>query len=194
MGGGIIAVSTPKSGWFDCVGERGAGIALWLALARWAAAEGNAGDFRFFANSGHEYGNAGMQNLLRTSAPGVAVTQSWLHLGANVAARDWADGPPALAPLPGVDPARTLAVCDSLINPARRLFAGQGGLEDPIIVDARVAGELHELVMAGYTRVAGIFGAHRFHHLAEDDLRCAAPEALPAIFDALRGLISAAQG
>lgn len=193
-GGRTIAVSTPKSGWFDCVGERGGGIALWLALARWVADTDSTRDFRFFANSGHEYGNAGMQHLLRTVAPDVAATQFWLHLGANVAARDWADGPPPLTPLPGADPARTLAVSDALINPARRLFAGQGGLEDPIIADARVAGELHELVLAGYPRVAGIFGAHRFHHLVEDDLRCAAPEALPAIFDALHGLITAAQG
>ena len=32
-----LVVSTPRSGWTDCVGERGPGIAIWLALAGWAA-------------------------------------------------------------------------------------------------------------------------------------------------------------
>ena len=32
-----IIVSTPQSGWFRCAGERGAGIALLLALAEWVA-------------------------------------------------------------------------------------------------------------------------------------------------------------
>ena len=30
----MIMVTTPSSGWFHCAGERGPGIALWLALAR----------------------------------------------------------------------------------------------------------------------------------------------------------------
>lgn len=190
--GGAIAISTPKSGWFDCVGERGGGIALWLALARWAAAEGRARDFRFFANSGHEYGNAGMQHLLQTDAPSPAETRLWIHLGANVAARDWRDGTTPLQPLDAVDPLRTLAVGETLLPEARRLFTGQPGLDTPIIADARVAGELHELVAAGYPRVAGIFGAHHFHHLAEDDMRCAYPAALPQVFAAMRGLVELA--
>lgn len=30
-----LVVSTPRSGWTDCAGERGPGIAMWLALADW---------------------------------------------------------------------------------------------------------------------------------------------------------------
>src|SRR5260221_184837 len=35
--GKAVVVSTPKSGWFHCAGERGSGIAIWLGLARWLA-------------------------------------------------------------------------------------------------------------------------------------------------------------
>src|SRR6185312_9725361 len=33
-----LVLSTPKSGWFHCAGERGSGIAIWLGLARHLAA------------------------------------------------------------------------------------------------------------------------------------------------------------
>jgi hypothetical protein len=32
-----LVVSTPRSGWFRAMGERGPGLAAWLGLARWAA-------------------------------------------------------------------------------------------------------------------------------------------------------------
>jgi len=35
-----MMVSTPSSGWFQCAGERGGGIALWLGLARHGGARG----------------------------------------------------------------------------------------------------------------------------------------------------------
>ena len=48
-----IVVSTPYSGWFTCGGERGAGIAIWRALARWAGGAESKDSFLFVANSGH---------------------------------------------------------------------------------------------------------------------------------------------
>ena len=32
-----LVLSTPRSGWFGCVGERGSGLAVWLMLTAWAA-------------------------------------------------------------------------------------------------------------------------------------------------------------
>ena len=32
-----VIITTPSSGWFQCSGERGPGVALFLGLARWAA-------------------------------------------------------------------------------------------------------------------------------------------------------------
>src|SRR5690606_40165850 len=34
-----LVVSTPRSGWFTCAGERGGGMAAWLHIARWARKE-----------------------------------------------------------------------------------------------------------------------------------------------------------
>jgi len=54
-----IVISTPISGWFGCAGERGPGVALFLALARWAAAGKLRHRFLFLGNSGHELDNMG---------------------------------------------------------------------------------------------------------------------------------------
>jgi hypothetical protein len=42
-------------------------------------------------------------------------------------------------------------------------------------------GELDEVIKAGYAPAAGVFGVHRYHHVAEDDERCLdAPATLAA--------------
>src|SRR3546814_15997095 len=68
-------------------------------------------------------------------------------------------------------------VCSSDLSPpllpaARRLFAGLAGLESPYSSDALSAGELSAIIAAGYASVAGVFGLHRFHHVAGDGARC----------------------
>lgn len=80
-----ILVSTPYSGWFRCGGERGSGIAVWLALARWAAERHSRFAYTFLASSAHELGYAGMRAFLDTHAPPRGEVAAWLHLGANVA-------------------------------------------------------------------------------------------------------------
>src|SRR3546814_3660806 len=82
-------------------------------------------------NTGHEYENLGAEEALKAAAPKPAETHFWLHLGANVAARDWHEGLFGLAPLAGVDSQRYLVVSPPLLPAARRLFAGLAGLESP---------------------------------------------------------------
>lgn len=53
------------------------------------------------------------------------------------------------------------------------------------------AGELSEVIKAGYTRHAGIFGAHRHHHAVTDDLSTVAPDPLAATARGVRDLLSA---
>jgi hypothetical protein len=88
-----FVISTPSSGWFRCAGERGPGIALWLALARWSSHRefpANAGArFTFVASSGHELHEQGMRFFLDRFAPKPAEVTAWLHLGAGAAAYDW---------------------------------------------------------------------------------------------------------
>lgn len=184
-----IVVSTPRSGWFGCAGERGGGIAAWLHLARGAAKLLPDHDIAFLCNSGHEYENLGAEESLKAVAPKPADTHFWLHLGANFAARDWHEGLFGLAPLAGTDSQRYLVVSPSLLPAAQRLFKGLAGLESPYPSDKLSAGELTAIIAAGYPAVAGIFGVHRFHHVAEDDARCVDPAAIAATTDAFRKLL-----
>jgi hypothetical protein len=184
-----LAVSTPRSGWFGCAAERGGGVAVWLYLARWAAAALADHDLAFVCNTGHEYEYLGAAGAMREIAPPVAATRFWLHLGANVAARDWHEIPGAPAPLPGVDSQRFLSVSPGLLPLARAIFAGQPGYEAPVSSAVLAAGELVEVIRAGYAPAAGVFGIHRYHHVAEDDERCLNPRATVVAAEGFRRLL-----
>lgn len=184
-----LAVSTPRSGWFTCAGERGPGIAVWLALARWMPGAIRDRNLAFLCTSGHEYENLGMAQALPAAAIPPAQTDLWLHLGANVAARDWHDLVPPLRAMDSVDPQRILGVSPALIAQARRTFAGEPGLATPLSTDAGVEGEL-KVLAKHFPRVAGIYGAHRFHHTAEDGAQCLLPDALGPLIARLQAFVS----
>jgi len=187
-----LVVSTPRSGWFTCAGERGAGVAVWTLLADWAAKASLPVNLAFVCNSGHEYENLGATRLLDAAAPPPSTTAFWLHLGANVAARDWHEAGPRMEPLPSPDPQRFLLATPALLPACRTAFAGQVGLEAPYPLGAGAAGELTHIVAAGYPKVAGVFGAHRFHHARADDARCVLVAPVIAATRACQDLIKAA--
>jgi hypothetical protein len=187
-----LIISTPRSGWTECGGERGPGIAAFLALARWAPAAFPDQNIFLLCNSGHEYENLGAAEALRSAAPPPGDTEMWLHLGANLAARDWHETGGGLLPLPSPDPQRFLLTSEDLIEPARRIFAGAPGLESPYPSAAGSAGELQEIVASGYARTAGIFGAHRFHHVDGDDLRCVDATVVSDVIARLKVFLDAA--
>lgn len=187
-----LVVSTPRSGWTACAGERGPGIAAFLALARIAPGRWRDHDLLFLCNGGHEFENEGAEHALARAAPPPDRTAFWLHLGANLAARDWHEaGPAGLLPLPSPDPQRFLAIADRWVPLARRLFAGQAGLEAAYPLSAGAEGELATIAAAGHGRLAGIFGAHRFHHVMADDARCIDPAQVARVIPPLRALIDA---
>ncbi len=188
-----LVVSTPRSGWFGCAGERGGGVAAWLHLARWAAGALRDHDLAFLCNSGHEYEYLGAEHAIGVLAPPPADTEFWLHLGANLAARDWHEAlGGGLSPLPGTDSQRYLAVSAPLLPMARELFAGLAGLEAPYDNGVVSAGELTGIVAAGYRRSAGVFGIHRFHHVPDDDARCVSPTAVAETSEAFRRFVERA--
>lgn len=178
-----LAISTPRSGWFGCAAERGSGVAAWLELARWAEHALPDHNLSFLCNTGHEYEYLGAAEAMKEIAPPVDRTDFWLHIGANVAARDW-HVIVGVSPLPSVDSQRYLAISPGLLPVARTLFAGQAGYEEPVSSDVLSAGELDEVIKAGYAPAAGVFGIHRYHHTAEDDARCFH---IPATVEAARG-------
>ncbi|MCM8731642.1 hypothetical protein ACFO8O_11805 [Hephaestia sp. GCM10023244] len=185
-----LAVSTPRSGWFTCAGERGGGIAAWLHLARWASRNAPDHDLAFICNTGHEYEYLGAEESLQKIAPKPHETAFWLHLGANLAARDWHDAVGTRAPLPGTDSQRYLVVSPPLLPAARAEFAGLTGLEAPYSSDQLSAGELTGIIAAGYRSVAGVFGIHRFHHVAEDDAHCLSARAVAHTIAAFQRLVA----
>jgi hypothetical protein len=81
-----FAVLTPRSGWWNCAGERGGGLAIWLELARCFAKEPLRRDVVFLATTGHELGFLGIQRFLERDPDLAADARLWIHLGANIGA------------------------------------------------------------------------------------------------------------
>ena len=173
--GRTVVLSTPRSGWFTCAGERGPGVALWLALLPWMAKRLKNHDIVVITASGHEYENLGAEAFLHREAPEPKRTALWVHLGAGIAARDWKETPQGLEPLDRPDPARVLMGSPHLVDILKESFAGEAGLEAPLPAGPAAAGELAEILKAGYPAAFGVFGAHRFHHTILDDARCLDP-------------------
>lgn len=187
-----LVVSTPRSGWFGCAAERGPGVAIWLALARWAALAPLDVNLAFLSSSGHEYENLGSAHMLDGEVPAPADTALWLHLGAGFAARDWHEAGAGLLPLPSADPQRYLVATRPLLPRAQSAFKGLAGLEAAYPAESGTAGELTGIIKAGYPAAVGLFGAHRYHHCREDDMRCVVPPPIAAIAKAARTLIEGA--
>lgn len=187
-----LVISTPRSGWFSCMGERGPGLAAWRMLAGWAARADLPVNVALVATSGHEYENVGGEHFIHELAPKPAATALWVHLGAAAGARDWHERGPLLLPLPSADPQRTLMASPALLNAAREAFSGQPGLEAIYPAQpASAGGELGVIVRAGYDPVIGVFGAHRFHHTRGDDLRCVSAALIPPVAQAFARTIQA---
>jgi hypothetical protein len=164
-----ILVTTPKSGWGPCIGERGGGLVIFQYLAEALRHRFPTTPLMFVATGGHEYHNAGAEIFLSDVAPAPDKVKLWVHLGAGLAARDWHETPAGLAPLPSADAQRYLMGRTADLEVLRASFAGQPGLEMPYPLEAGAAGELAGISAAGY-RTFGAFGAHRLHHLPGDDL------------------------
>lgn len=67
---------------------------------------------------------------------------------------------------------RYLVATRPLLPRAQSAFKGLAGLEAAYPAESGTAGELTGIIKAGYPAVAGLFGAHRYHHCREDDMRC----------------------
>jgi hypothetical protein len=162
-----LIVSTPKSGWFRCAGERGSGLAIWLGLARHFARSDR--HLIFMAASGHEFDGYGGRQFAEHLAPKPAEARGWVHIGANVAAYDFALVDGKVTRLDHPQAGRRLAVSDALLPAAKAAFAGQPSYETPVDVDKEGApGELAEYQRRGYQPLVGMVGLHPLHHTRRD--------------------------
>ncbi|MDZ4870198.1 MAG: M28 family peptidase [Alphaproteobacteria bacterium] len=185
-------LSTPRSGWFDCVAERGSGLAVWLALAHWLASAKHQVNLELVATSGHEYVYLGGEHYLSDKAPKPERTKLWMHIGACLAARDWHDIGPTPRPLSSADAGRAMVATPDQIERLRRAFKGQSGLQDVYIADkTTAAGEIVNVIDAKYPSAIGEYGYHRYFHTAADDLRCTSGDLIAPVLAAYRTALAA---
>ena len=76
-----VALSTPRTGWFACVGERGTGTAAFLELAAWLALRFPELSIVALNSGAHEYDFDGMHRAM-DAAPPAGDTALWVHIGA----------------------------------------------------------------------------------------------------------------
>ncbi len=81
-----VVVMTPRSGWWNCAGERGGGIAGWLEIARAVAARPGRRPLLMVASSGHELGHYGLDEFIARRPGLIRGAAAWVHLGANIGA------------------------------------------------------------------------------------------------------------
>ncbi len=178
--GPVIVVSTPMTGWYSCVCERGPGIANFLALARTVAAEQLPGNFIFIATAGHEIGHGGMELFLKQGAPSPQDTLAWVHFGASNACYAWSAGPQGFAREDRVDDAlRFMVLSPSAVPLVAESFAAIKATR--LVAEKQAVGELRDVQAAGYRNFLGMAGLHRFFHTPADDLRTTGPEILEPV-------------
>jgi hypothetical protein len=165
-----LVISTPRSGWFDCVGERGTGTAVFLELARWAVDRFPDHSIHLVNAGAHEYYFAGSHKVMDLAPPAPS-TDLWAHVGATVAARDADESGPALRLLDTADPQRSVMATTNLNAAVAEGFRGIRELEraQPVRADA---GELSVFTDRGYSRCFAVLGLHRWLHTIKDTLEC----------------------
>jgi len=183
-----IVISTPKSGWMRCAGERGSGMAIWLGLARWLA-KATDRDLLLLATSGHEFHGYGGHYAAK-AAPEPAAAAFWMHIGANVAAYDFAMSGGSLVRAEGPQARRGLACTSELIDAARTSFAGQPGYAEPIDIDRqRAPGEVALYHRLGYRPILGLVGGHPLHHTPRDVADVTGPAILEPVARGLQAVL-----
>ncbi|HUV43785.1 MAG TPA: hypothetical protein VMW13_03030 [Dehalococcoidales bacterium] len=164
-GDDIIVISTPKSGWFTCAGERGPGVALSLALARWASERNSNVSYLFDANTGHETGGTGIMRFIEELAPSPDRTLAWIHLGANIATWDWEETTGDLVKRARPEDYRVVCSSEELLPLLNTALAELPGLEPRA---GRGIGEMREVIRMGYRGFGVNGGPYRYFHTPED--------------------------
>jgi hypothetical protein len=152
-----IVVSTPLTGWFNCGGERGPGIALWLRMARFLAKSSR--PVTLIGSGSHEIGHLGMEHMLAHGAPAPEEVALWMHFGASLAAtaqdaQYCFKSPQYLVGLPATE---ELAKSELLSL-----------MPSYVTGDSKTQGEAGQIIGAGYRNFIGMSGMFPTFHTPED--------------------------
>ena len=185
-----IVISTPVTSWFNSTGERGPGIANFLALARHAAARQCHTNLVFVATAGHEIGHGGMETFLRHAAPAPSVVKAWIHLGASNACHQWTQDGDSWRTDGSVDSAaRRLVMSPSMQTMISEPFRHIDAVR--FVADKEAIGELREVKAAGYRHFFGMAGSHRFFHTPTDGPQTTSPAILEPVTRAFASALDA---
>jgi len=172
---------------FTCGGDRCPGVAIWLGLAKWSAAQNLPYTFVFTANSGHELGFWGAHEFLENDAPSVDNTKLWIHLGAGAATLSWKETSNGLVKEDVVDTKRNFFYTTSVKKEFDRAFQNiEGNKWD---TEDRVGGELVNVLKKGYKNGVGVSYAHPYFHTLNDDAENTSPAILEETAIAFKNLI-----
>jgi hypothetical protein len=185
--GPIIVVSTPMTGWYTCVCERGPGIANFLALARTVAAEKWPAHFVFIATAGHEIGHGGMELFLKDGAPAPKDTLAWIHFGSSNACYGFAQEAQGLARTDRPEEERYLVLSKSAVALTDEAFVAVQAKR--LVTEKQAVGELRDVHAAGYANFLGMAGRHQTFHTPADDLGATGPEILEPVARAFVGAV-----
>jgi hypothetical protein len=176
-----VIITTPSAGWFQCSGERGPGVALFLGLARWAAKSDSKYSYIFIANSGHEMAYMGAHYAPAEYLPENKISKEnvacWFHLGAAIGCRTWKKNGIVFEPQKEPNKVYYLAAVPELLDPVKAAFGEVKGLT---IGSGNYAGELINIVKKGY-RACGFFGSNYFFHTRRDNENETSPELLDPV-------------
>jgi hypothetical protein len=184
-----IVISTPSSGWFTCAGERGPGIAIFLALAEWASRRRTRYSYLFTANSGHELGFWGARQLHEGGhLPSPTETRAWLHLGASIATPVWRDREGEFQPDQELSHCLLQTTDDSFTGILQSAFQQVDGV-DPVTRES-LAGELANVRDHGYKGFGLVGGGNIHFHTREDTPRTVSEVSLIKVQRALEQTFS----
>jgi hypothetical protein len=169
-----VIITTPLSGWFNCAGERGTGIAVALDLAADLAQSGQ--PVFVLGTTSHEFENYGVEQYLEANE---VMPRAVFHIGASVAAAvpDATTGQMALAPFRWFT-ARTEV--DSL----RSVMAQAGFFFRPAFAGEAIIWAAHLPASTPLFSVAGTFPL--FHTPQDEPSVATSPELLAVAYQALR--------
>ncbi len=179
-GGKLMIVTTPLTGWFQCAGERGPGVAMFLALAESIGKRQPKGvSYLFVGTSGHELGYYGQDVFMKAMHPKPQDMKMWLALGASIGTWSGMPNPPEKYVFPGVKKSelKNLITAPLFLEILERNFKGVFDYKPNA---GRLEGELKHLIEGGYPAF-GLWGFLNAFHTRSDTPATTAPELLEPI-------------
>jgi|TARA_B110000196_G_scaffold315870_1_gene326230 hypothetical protein len=154
-----IVINTPLSGWWSVAAERGGGLACWMEILRNCYAMGSDRRILFAANTGHELGFIGLENLLDQRTE-LATSATWVHFGANIGAKLGSTGN-LLASTPELAELAMSFIEETVQRPTTsRITKG--------VLPLRHGGEMGCVAQRGGGKYVALTNDNEFFHMAED--------------------------